>query len=44
MKTQLEKNLTKEVKKWKQKKEGYKEPYLLNVFTRHVKDTDNPQT
>ena len=44
MQTQLEKKLTKEVKKWQQKKEGYKEPSLLNVFTRHVKDTDNPQT
>ena len=54
MQTQLEKKLTKEVKKWQQKKEGYKEPSLnipmfsiqgiMHILTKHIKDTDNPQT
>ena len=44
MSEQLEKNLKQEVNNWKQKKEGHKEPSLLNVLTNHVKDTDNPQT
>tara|TARA_R110000751_G_scaffold282488_2_gene385655 strand:+ start:178 stop:522 length:345 start_codon:yes stop_codon:yes gene_type:complete len=41
---QLEENLTKEVKNWKQKKEGHNEPSLGNLFTGHITDTDNPQS
>ena len=46
MQTQFEKKLKKEVKKWKQKKEGHKEPSLsvMKILNRHIKDTDNPQT
>jgi len=38
MSEQLEKNLKQEVDNWKQKKEGHKEPSLLNVLTNHVRD------
>ena len=44
MSDKLEMKLTKEVKQWKQKKEGYKKPSLFPFLTNHVRDTDNPQT